>query len=143
MIFKKSFTALLIFALMIIINFISVHQIFQEKEVVEEIIIPNEVSQTRYTLLLDVKVKSNDFDDNFWIDNSDGKTLNISLKNNGSNPVQHRITHGKNTVRSKGTIRPGKTVQLQLGDDRSGRWRIDVYTTDGSKMNVKVKAKQF
>lgn len=141
MISKKLFAALVIFAL-IMINFIFVQDSFEQKSA-DAFIVPNEVSKTKYTLLLDTKIKTCDFDDNFWVDNSDGETLNISLKNNGSNPVQHKITHGKNTVRSKGTIRSGKTVELRLGDDRSGKWTIDVYTTDGSKMNVKVKATQF
>lgn len=95
------------------------------------------------TEFMDTKVKSRDYADYFWTDNSDGEILDIYIKNNGNQPVQHRITHGKDTVRSKGTIKPGQKVQLRLGPDRSGKWTIDVYTTDGSKMNVEVQARQW
>ena len=102
-----------------------------------------EIMHELKVILIDKNIRTDDYDENFWCDESDGRTLNIYIKNSGTHPVQHRITHGNSAVRSKGTIKPGKSVQLRLGPDRSGRWNIDVYTTDGSRMDVKVETRQF
>lgn len=142
--FKKLCTTLSIFTL-ITTSCVFAQDTFQQQqqEVVEETIISEKVPELKAASLINTVAKSNDFSDSFWCDESEGDTLNIYLKNNGKQAVQHKIIHGKNTTRSKGTIKPGEKVQLRLGPDRSGKWTIKVYTTDGTKMNVKVEARQF
>lgn len=95
------------------------------------------------TEFMETTSKGRDYNDFFWTDNSDGDLLRIEIKNNGKQAVEHYITHGKNAIRSQGLISPGKSVLLTLKDDRSGRWTIDAFSSDGNDMNIIVTAKQY
>ncbi|WP_213531651.1 hypothetical protein [Paenibacillus cisolokensis] len=88
------------------------------------------------------------FDQSFTVSPDSDKNLNIWVKNDGSSSVDVFVEHidsGKQyptyTVGSGEQLT--RTFNMPDGSYLYGEFRVYVYTTDGSEMNIKVRARGY
>lgn len=88
------------------------------------------------------------FDESFTVSPSGGENLNIYVNNNGSSSVQflvERTDNGQNfgAVTVGSSSQRTRTFTMEDGGGMQGTWRVYVYTTDGSNMDIDVRARQY
>jgi len=88
------------------------------------------------------------YDKTITISADSDKTLNIWVKNNGSSSVKFFVEHlDSNTQYSTETVSAGsqltRTFSMPSGGYLYGKFRIYVYTTDGSEMDINVRARGY
>lgn len=113
----------------------------QQQEVVEEVIVPVKIEQLKLSswFINDI-AKSDTYSNDLWVDRDEGTKLRIYLENNGNEPINFKIIHGRNAIRKSGILKPGRNYIFEVSEERSGRWTVKSDTSDGSKMNLKIKA---
>jgi len=88
------------------------------------------------------------FDQSFTVSPNSGKSLNIWVQNNGDSSVQFLVERTDNG-QDFGAVTVGagsqrtRTFYMEDGSHMQGTWRVYVYTTDGSDMDIDVRARQY
>jgi len=87
------------------------------------------------------------FDQSFTLSPDSDKNLKIWVKNDGSGSVQFLVEHIDSGVQNTETVSSGGQLTMRAympdGSYLYGKFRVYVYTTDGSEMNIKVRARRY
>lgn|GEM_PF-4116321 len=114
---------------------------------------PSSTEDAEFTILDTIYIDASHsgktgYDKTFSISSNSDKTLNVWVKNNGSSSVKFFVEHiDSKTEYSTETVSAGsqltRTFSLPSGGYLYGQFRVYVYTTSGSEMNIDVRARGY
>ncbi|MFB5759977.1 hypothetical protein [Paenibacillus medicaginis] len=85
---------------------------------------------------------SSSYERSFTMDPANGEDANVNVKNSGTSTVYLEVTDSSGST-IEASIAAGKQKTVSIYTTKRNSYKVYVYTTDGSRMDINVSARQY